>query len=347
MQHNLFDDPVLNQAPEAGAATKVRPLARRDHKRLELVESIALDAPTAEELAYLTRIFCQTSLPYRNPGEDVASWTRSNGGLVVEVRPKSVHHRDGYKITTTYQWPYGIIPRLFLIWLSSQVVDPGSNAIDHETRQVILGGSLAEFLRNIGISSPTGGTNGSITRVRKQVQAVADSVLSVNFLNVGEEYTTESTFTSAIASHSFFAWSSRDPDNMDGLFKSSIVISPDMYEMMKNHPVPLDTRALRLLRSSGSSGLALDIYTWLVHRLRPDGGIKRPYLITWEHLAVQFGSNYKLLRQFKAEFIKQLAAVQFAYPGARFEVQEKGLLLKPSAPAITPKPRRRKPLKAA
>jgi hypothetical protein len=56
--------------------------------------------------------------------------------------------------------------------------------------------------------------------------------------------------------------------------------------------------------------------------------------ITWKALYDQFGGGFRHVRQFRAKFKEPLALALAAYPEARLEVDDKGVLLHPSAPPI-------------
>ena len=56
------------------------------------------------------------------------------------------------------------LPRLLLAWVSTEVVRT-------QSRELILGSSLAEFMRKLGISSDSGGSRGERTRLRNQMTA--------------------------------------------------------------------------------------------------------------------------------------------------------------------------------
>ena len=71
----------------------------------------------------------------------------------------------------------------------------------------------------------------------------------------------------------------------------------------------------------------MDTYCWLTHRA---SYAKRPSVIPWSALALQFGSDYKVLRQFKAAFLEELRKVITVYGGAQVEATGEGLLVKPS-----------------
>src|SRR5690349_14413002 len=57
-------------------------------RQLELLKAAAelWDQEEPEGLNYLARLWCQTSLPYRDPG-DVPAWGRRNGDLSLVVQP--------------------------------------------------------------------------------------------------------------------------------------------------------------------------------------------------------------------------------------------------------------------
>ena len=58
--------------------------------------------------------------------------------------------------------PYGNIPRLLLAWCAPKRYGPKS-------RKLILGASLAEFMRKLDISNDSGGSRGERTRLRNQM----------------------------------------------------------------------------------------------------------------------------------------------------------------------------------
>jgi hypothetical protein len=127
------------------------------------------------------------------------------------------------------------------------------------------------------------------------------------------------------------------PSDGETTWRGRIRLSPTFFDEIMRGAVPLDTDALRALRGSP---LRLDIYTWLVHRLDPDRLKKPSPPIGWELLACQFGGDYTRVRAFKAQFVRQLAVVQReAYPGAKVDVTDKGLVLRPSKRAVRAKKR--------
>ena len=108
-------------------------------------------------------------------------------------------------------------------------------------------------------------------------------------------------------------------------------LTTDFFNTLKNHAVPLDQRAVASL---AHSAMALDIYAWLAQRLCRIPG-KSDNLVPWVSLHEQFGSGYKLVRQFRKVFMETLRDVLTQYPAAQVEVTSEGLILKRSAPPVT------------
>jgi hypothetical protein len=56
--------------------------------------------------------------------------------------------------------------------------------------------------------------------------------------------------------------------------------------------------------------------------------------VGWPTLHAQFGAGFSRLRRFRAHFIECLGLAVAAYPDARIEISERGVILRPSRPAI-------------
>ena len=82
---------------------------------------------------------------------------------------------------------------------------------------------------------------------------------------------------------SFATWI-HDDDTQAVMWPGMMKLSREFFETLLEHAVPLDPRALGALKHSA---LALDIYTWLAHRLcriRQTEGVK----LSWANLQEQF-----------------------------------------------------------
>ncbi len=288
-------------------------------KQLELlkkaVEIEQTDAKAVGMVGYQARLWAQVSLPYRNPG-DVPKWVRQNGSMRLVVRPGEVTTSTGEHYDA---FPYGVVPRLLLTWMATEAVRQGD-------RELALGPSLASFMRSVGMQ-PRGGKD--VKAFNQQVQRLAKCSMTVedsrpNVL-VGENF----QFADAWS----LWWTPKDGPN-EMLWPSTITLSQRYFDSIKAAPIPIDLRALAALRAHGGGGLPIDVYTWLAHRM---SYLRSSTLVPWNLLAVQFGSQYKLERQFKAELLKALAKVKLVYPSVKVTPTDDGLLLSPSPTPISAK----------
>ncbi|WP_287819600.1 replication protein RepA, partial [Achromobacter sp.] len=110
------------------------------------------------------------------------------------------------------------------------------------------------------------------------------------------------------------------------------VLSESYFRQLIENGVPLDNRALLALKGSA---LALDVYTWLAHRLHRIEG--RPLILHWKALREQFAQEYRGKdpdKDFKKEFVPALKAAMAVYPQAKVKQVTGGLMLLPSPPPI-------------
>jgi hypothetical protein len=280
------------------------------------------DAKAAGALGFVSRIFCQVALPYRDPGPG-PSWRRTNGSVTLRLTPGLVTGKHGEQIDA---YPFGVMPRYLLAWMTTEVKRNGP-AVQDDGLTLDLGGSMRAFLRQIGINSVTGGTKGSGTRLRDQVTRLAYSSITVTEnreLNNGVWNHRGRAF--GFVDETNLWWSDRD-NGTDTLWPNTIRLTLAWRDSIKEAAVPLDTRALAIIQQAKAGPLALDLYYWLAHRLYT---VRKPTLIPWVLLALQFGSQYDRLRAFRAAVVKQLWIVSLAYPQARVNVTDDGLLLCPS-----------------
>ena len=96
-----------------------------DSRTAELIERAVQieqeDARAAGTISFVSRIFCQTALPYRDPG-NVPSWRRTNGTVTLRLTPGLVTAKDVQQIDA---YPFGVMPRYLLAWMTTEVKQGG------------------------------------------------------------------------------------------------------------------------------------------------------------------------------------------------------------------------------
>lgn len=193
-----------------------------------------------------------------------------------------------------------------------------------KSRELTLGRSLSEFMRQLELK-PTGGRNGTITRLNRQMERLFQASLSVRFDDGDPDHQAGAKL--AVVS-SYDLWWTRDSNQEPSLLPSKVRLSYEFFEEVTERPVPVDLAALRVLRGSP---MRLDIYAWLTHRM---SYLQRPTLVPWDLLRIQFGSDLKATKQgrlkFKRLFEQHLKQVVLVYREANVEITNAGVLLKPS-----------------
>jgi hypothetical protein len=266
-----------------------------------ITQALAIEdesAQSAGSLGFMARAMVQATLPHRAVAGN--EFERRNGAFTLTLQAPS-------KIGL----PYGSIPRLLLAWVTTE-------AVKTKERELELGDSMSSFMAELGLAA-TGGANGSITRLKVQTRRLFASTVTASY----EDDRQVADMGYRLADKSVMWWHSKDPEQA-GLWKSTVTLSEHFFNEVTDRPVPVDMRAIKTLKQSP---MALDIYTWLTYRA---SYLKRPTVIPWSSLALQFGSDYSRLRDFKKSFIGELRKVLLVYGQVQVEVTEQGLNVKPS-----------------
>ncbi len=267
--------------------------------------ALAIDdqaAVDAGELGFMARSMTLCTLPHSKPKEQ--EFIRKNGDYTMSMlAPKAIG------------LPYGTLPRLLLAWISTE-------AVRTKSRTLTLGDSLSQFLKELGLSR-SGGPRGDITRLRDQMHRLFACNISCNYHTKDRD----AGIGFMIADDYSLWWHPQEPDQA-GLWESTLTLSEKFFNEITQSPVPIDMRALKALKRSP---LALDVYIWLTFRT---SYIQAGTCITWDQLQGQFGSEYKLGRQFKAAFVDALRKVQLVYSGANISTNDTGIMLQAGSTSV-------------
>lgn len=230
--------------------------------------------------------------------------------------------------------PYGVYPRLLMCWLTREAIRRRDLPI-HEARTIPLGGSLSTFMREVGINSVSGGRNGTITALRKQLKSLFSTFISIEVedhqYRDGKQIAFDQLDNTLIAESAMLWWDPKHPDQLS-MQDSSVTLTESFYRELTCSAVPLDVNVLRQIRRSP---LAIDIYCWLTYRLSYHRGIS---VVTWDQLRRQFGAGYpdtvRGRSNWKLKVTSALDKVLEAWPDASVQATGNGLMLKPGAPSV-------------
>ena len=227
--------------------------------------------------------------------------------------------------TGLHKLPFGNLPRLILAWLCTE-------AVRTQSRELVLGRSLAGFMRKLGIYHNSGGRGGVQTRLRNQMNRLFGCTVSLIY----EDDSGFARVTSPVADKQEFWWNERKP-NESSLWESKIELGEKFFNEIIQHPVPLDMNILAALKRST---LGLDLYMWITYRTFT---LERaPLRLTWQHLYRQFGahpdkaSDKFTVHAFRYKVLRELKKIKIAWPELNYTTPPGVLILHPSTPAIAP-----------
>lgn len=258
---------------------------------------MALQSEEKQEVVFLNTVFCQCALPRRRC--EALQFTRRNGAAWIAVQAGQLDLGSG---PVQRFVPSGVMPRLLLAWLNTQLVR--SRSVEFE-----LGDTPRALLRDLGLG-------GQAVRYAALQEALLD--LAAARFQLGWRGTT----SSVQPVESLQLWAQG---------QGVLTVDQAYAQHARAHAVPLDGRALAAL--SGSA-LGLDLYTWLASRLhRLEGELR----LGWTALHAQLGQEYsgsRAVDDFRRRLKQALPEVLVQYPAARVTARPEGLVLGASAPPV-------------
>jgi hypothetical protein len=287
-------------------------LTAHQQKLLDAATAIHLDSASAKDAAFLARQFIQATLPHRDPKAD--TWSRKNGNFALGLQA-GFNHLTGQ----SYGLPYGTIPRLVLFWITTE-------ALRTKQRRIELGDTLAEFMREVGLSPDTGGGKRSdAKRLHEQMRRLFQARISFIQANL-QDTRGEATLNMEIAPRTVLWWDVRKPEQ-GSLWESWIELGESFFEAITSAPIPVDTRALRALKRSP---LTLDLYALCCYESYRVQKTRKARFLAWRSLMVQLGATYhgkRAQNDFQKECIKAIRKIQAVMPSLKLEIIEGGFTI--------------------
>ena len=126
--------------------------ARHHFTTLRQVNQLIEASEAEPDLGFMARLLALCSLPRTNP-RDREKYIRRNGPY------KLILHAGG----DPARLPFGNLPRLLLAWVCSE-------AVRTQRRDLVLGRSLYEFMRKLGLEDRSGSPRGDRARLKNQMR---------------------------------------------------------------------------------------------------------------------------------------------------------------------------------
>jgi len=286
-------------------ADTARAMAETKAERQAIDAAAAILAEEESRIGITHAGFAMTSLPHRRIEDGV--WRRR--GHLTTLLVESGHTSKGIMLGV----PYGSVARLILLYLQTEAIRTGS-------REVELGRSMHAWMARMGLA--TGGRNYKL--VSEQARRISACRLTF-FTDLGDGV--EARHNGAFVQDAIsLSGVSNSPQG--SLWQDRVRLDEGFWRSLSKHPIPVREEAIRAI---GARSLAFDLYVWLAYRLHSIGRLTP---VTWAALHGQFGAGFKAIRQFKPEVRNSLRVALAVYPEARVDIEDRGIILHPSPPAV-------------
>jgi hypothetical protein len=190
-------------------------------------EFLTIEAEEAKEagrLGYMARALVQASMPHsQQPGNE---YIRHNGNFSLSMLAPS-----------DIGLPFGVIPRLVMVWVSTEVVRT-------KQRQIIFGDNMSDFMRALKLL-PTGGRWGTITRLKDQMKRL----LACSITCIYDDKKRFALRGIKPVEDTNLWWNPIDPEQKS-LWESTLTLSQSFFEEITTAPVPLRMSTVEALANS-------------------------------------------------------------------------------------------------
>ena len=291
-------------------------------KELQLLDAAqAALTDDGSAISFLHRGFCHCGLPLRKR-DDSTDWTRTDGifsftvtGSTVSVAGQKQH----------IGLPYGPKARLLSVYLASEVKNHRRGSND----RTIHFGRISEWLREAGVCVSTG-AKGSVQATKEQLVRLAFANFTMTMARAGEKtwFHREGLIESGcLAEGDLEAFSRGEFGKLS--WPDHVTLTHNAYERMMSQAIPIATQRLQAISHSAA---AIDFFVWLSYRL-PRIPVGESVLASWASLCGQFGET-EYVSHFRKAYLDSLKLALAAYPEAKVEITDEGLVLRHSDPSV-------------
>jgi hypothetical protein len=275
-------------------------VSKQKLRRADAIACVRMKRQEASQnLGFASRPFVLCGLPVKRPESGQLLHERRNGHFLLQV--------TGHP---SYGVPWGQ-DRLVPIFLATLAI--------RQQSRVIRFRSAAEMLDTFGMQQ--GGT-----QYRRLVAAFQRIFGATIFF--GTDTQRQKAMVAHHARFSFMSeariWYSRRPgqETLPYEFQNEIVLSPEFFKEILDHPIPTDMEAAKALSCSPA---ALDLFTWLSYRCFVAKGRERVPLFGDSGLVSQLGSaDYSRPRKFRERLEGWLNLVRSMWPECPASIDSNG-----------------------
>jgi hypothetical protein len=275
-------------------------VSKQKIRRADAIACVRLKRQAANQnLGFTSRPFVLCGLPVKRPRAGQLLHDRRNGHFLLQV--------TGHP---SYGLPWGQ-DRLVPLFLATLAI--------RQQNRVIRFRSAAEMLDTFGMQQ--GGTQ------YRRLMAAFQRIFGATIF-FGTDTQREKAAVVHRARFSFMSeariWYSRnsEQETLPSEFQNEIVLSPEFFKEILDHPIPTDMEVAKALSCSPA---ALDLFTWLSYRCFVAKGRERVPLFGETGLVSQLGSaDYSRPRKFRERLEGWLDLVRALWPECPARIDDNG-----------------------
>ena len=293
-------------------------LPREKRRRFDAYETIESEGPSPENLRYMPTPLAICGLPYKAPAPGQFEFERTQGRMAVTVTAGKLRSPDGRRVQQTLPW--GPKARLIMAHLSTEALRNRSPVI--ETSETLSG-----FMRDMGFT-PRGGPRGNIEPFKDQLRALAACRMEISAWDGKRSGTVDVKPLDKVE-----IWFGDHPEQRT-LWPTKVAFSQQFYDELEKHALPIDVRVLRALSNSARR---LDLMFWVTYRITR---LRQKLVLDWKPITEQFGEGYSRVRDFRADFAQDVAALKELFPKLPLQLTDRGLEMEAADPTALLIPKR-------
>lgn len=300
-------------------------MTQRDpHK--ELVRQLSLfepeEAPVPSDgphldVSFLHKSFCLAGLPIRDPRS--MSYARTDSRFSLTINGQRLALPGGTQVDVNVPW--GAKSRLLLVWATTEAQSP-SRRDDDRWLEI---GKIKEWLGQIGV--PANARN--LVNAKDQLFRISFASFTMVMKDKanGDFFRSDKLIEGGVfADGDLNHYASGDFSKVR--WPQGLLLTQKAFSRFRNDGIPLPTARLAQI---ANNAMAIDLFVFLCYRL-PTVPKGETDLVKWRDLHAHFGSSGHHSK-FRSDFSASISAALNAYPEAKVDLTDEGLVLHHSDPA--------------
>ena len=200
--------------------------------------------------------------------------------------------------------PFGNFPRLILAWVCTE-------AVRTQNRVIVLGPSLAKFMKTLGVYSSGGGRDQ--IKLRNQMRRLFGCTVQLTY----KDANVERFVNSPIAARGEYWWNLQQPDQ-PSLWDSKIELGWDFFNEIIRHPMPLDMNTSRPSNAAPWASISTYGSPTAPSPFAPRNGSLGVNCTASSKQTPPKPATRETIKFFRRKVLRELKKIKLAWPGLNY-----------------------------